>query len=341
MSPPFISIVMTVYNNYADLPAALDSILAQTYRNWELILIDDGSTDGSSEIMDEYQKRDPRIRVIHQPNAGLGPALFRGCSEAKGDWIARHDGDDWSEPTRFQRQVDYLSRNGDVVAFGTWAWFVHPTEGRQFALKIPDNDALHKQFLTSGLNPFLHGSIMMLRTVYEKEKYRFRCGMVEDIDLWIRLGRHGRLGMLESLEYNYRLSPNGICFTLRNVNDALVKLVLQLDKEWRTNGKELTDWEKSEKRITDATPKLKPTERKSADHFMNGIHCLKRRRYDRFWELMILASQGEGQAAGKAKLVSKLNILPSFLRNLASIVLRSVIIYKNRKNIDPYIEYVQ
>ena len=94
-----ISIIIPVYNVEKFLPQCIDSILAQTYKDFELILVDDGSPDGSPAICDSYAQRDERVRVIHQKNAGVSAARNNGIEHAKSEWISFVDSDDWVEPS--------------------------------------------------------------------------------------------------------------------------------------------------------------------------------------------------------------------------------------------------
>src|SRR5437868_1739700 len=105
---PLVSVVMPLYNAAVYLPAALDSILAQTLRDFELIVVDDGSRDRSPAILRRYQSRDPRLRVISRPNTGIVGALNDGLAVSRGEFIARMDADDISLPERFEKQVTYL-----------------------------------------------------------------------------------------------------------------------------------------------------------------------------------------------------------------------------------------
>lgn len=97
-----ISVIVTVYNIREYLPKAVDSILSSTYQNLEVLLIDDGSTDGSERICDEYAKKDGRVRVVHQKNGGAYSARNTGLLEAKGDYLTFVDGDDWIEPQMYE-----------------------------------------------------------------------------------------------------------------------------------------------------------------------------------------------------------------------------------------------
>src|SRR5438309_11131114 len=112
---PAISVVMGVYNGASTLAATLDSILGQTEGDFECIVVDDGSTDATAAVLDEYASRDPRIRVIRQANAGLTRALIAGCASARGTYIARHDAGDLSDARRFALQRRTLDADSSVA----------------------------------------------------------------------------------------------------------------------------------------------------------------------------------------------------------------------------------
>lgn len=116
-----ISIIMPVYNSGLYLREMIDSILAQSYRNWELVLVDDGSKDNSGEICEQYASTDNRIRVIHQQNAGVGEARNTGLRHIQGDYVYFADSDDSMEPQMLQKMVDVVDRTGaDVVRVDYW-----------------------------------------------------------------------------------------------------------------------------------------------------------------------------------------------------------------------------
>src|ERR1700727_4040675 len=116
---PTVSVVLSVRNGGEDLPTALDTILTQSFSDFELIAINNGSTDGTRDFLD--QVADPRVRVYHQEDKGLAAALNRGISLARGRYIARQDHDDWALPTRFAKQVAFLDANPDCSLIGTRA----------------------------------------------------------------------------------------------------------------------------------------------------------------------------------------------------------------------------
>ena len=112
---PKVSVVMSVYNAEPYLEAAIDSILNQTFRDFEFVIVDDGSTDGSTEILEKYAKGDSRIRLVHNAfNKGLIRSLNRGVKLAKGEYIARQDGDDVSLPQRLASQVQFLDEHPEI-----------------------------------------------------------------------------------------------------------------------------------------------------------------------------------------------------------------------------------
>ena len=116
---PKISIIIPVYNVERYLQQCIDSILTQTFTDFELLLIDDGSTDGCSAICDEYAEKDDRIRVIHKPNSGISSTRNRGIDEACGEWLIFLDSDDaWANPNCLQKLYSYTKKlNLDLVRF--------------------------------------------------------------------------------------------------------------------------------------------------------------------------------------------------------------------------------
>jgi len=127
--PPLVSVLLPVFNGESLIRGAIDSILAQTFRDFELIVVDDGSTDGTAAVLSEY--RDPRVILLrHERNRGLIAALNTGLAVARGDYVARHDADDLSVPERLQLQSDFLNANEDVSVVSS-AWFFEPEPERR------------------------------------------------------------------------------------------------------------------------------------------------------------------------------------------------------------------
>lgn len=115
---PKISVIVPVYNSEQYLPKCIDSILAQTFSDFELILVNDGSKDGSGDICDEYAQKDKRVRVYHKENGGVSSARNLGLDNAKGEWVYFVDSDDWIDPDCFRTVSDYFEKDIDIIRFG-------------------------------------------------------------------------------------------------------------------------------------------------------------------------------------------------------------------------------
>lgn len=184
---PLISVVLPVYNGEQYLAEAIDSVLAQSYANFELIMIDDGSSDRSQHILREYERRDPRVRVIVRENRGLATTLNDSIKVARGQWIARMDQDDIALQHRFRRQLDWLEKTGADIA-GSWVQRFGTSDKRIVRLHQTD-EAIKMQLLFS--SPFAHPSVMM-RTEFVKQLYYDRAWeKAEDYDLWERAAEAG------------------------------------------------------------------------------------------------------------------------------------------------------
>jgi GT2 family glycosyltransferase len=119
MAAPLVSVVMAVHNERPYLEVAIQSVLDQTFKDFEFIIVNDGSTDDSEEVLDRFEQSDDRIRLVHQENRGLIASLNRGLDMAQGKYIARMDGDDISHPERFEHQAAFLEENPEIGVLGT------------------------------------------------------------------------------------------------------------------------------------------------------------------------------------------------------------------------------
>lgn len=184
---PLISVVLPVYNGEQYLSEAIDSILAQTFTNFELIMIDDGSTDGSQQILREYERRDARIRVIVRENRGLATTLNDSVDIVRGAWIARMDQDDIALPRRFERQLEWLERTGADIA-GSWVQRFGTSDKRVVRLRQTD-EAIKMAMLFC--SPFAHPSVMMRAALVKRLRYDSTWEKAEDYDLWERAAEDG------------------------------------------------------------------------------------------------------------------------------------------------------
>jgi glycosyltransferase involved in cell wall biosynthesis len=224
MNAPRVSVIMPVYNAQAYLDASVRSILAQTLSDFELICIDDGSTDASLGILRRFEREDARVRVITRPNTGIVGALNDGLAAARGELIARMDADDVSLPTRFAQQVDYLDAHSDVVALGAWVVEVDAYRSPLHERQTPTlHEAIDAAHMAGHGGQIAHPSVMMraaaLRSV---GGYRSCCEWAEDLDLFLRLAEVGRLANLPSVLLHYRQHSANVCFTRQKQQRAAI-----------------------------------------------------------------------------------------------------------------------
>ena len=167
MPTPEVSVLLPVYNDEEYVGEALTCIRDQSFKNFEVIAIDDGSTDGSAEILKQFASKDNRIKVYQQENAGLGSTLNRAIGLANGELLARHDADDRSHPDRFWFQVEYLTNNRETAMLGTGTRVIGTDGEYKYTPPTPTgNDRLRK--LLKSNSPFAHGSVMMRRDLVRK-----------------------------------------------------------------------------------------------------------------------------------------------------------------------------
>ena len=196
---PKISVIMPVHNGERFITEAIESILDQTFEDFELLVIDDGSTDRSCERATSFQDR--RIRTIRQPHRGLPVTLNVGLREARAKWVARMDTDDISYPDRLQRQWEHLQLDtSGIVVLGGGARLIdeHSADTGHAVTHPTDHSAIMRGLLfrTRG-NFLLHPSVIILRSAaLSVGGYRSILRVCEDVDLWLRLGRIGLLAAL-------------------------------------------------------------------------------------------------------------------------------------------------
>lgn len=204
MTPP-VSVLMPVYNAGRYVAEAVESILGQTYADFEFLIVDDGSTDRSRAILERYAARDPRIRLVSRPNTGYAAALNELLGLARGELVARMDADDVALPERLLRQVNYLRAHPEVVCVGTAVHFIDGG-GRFLRDGHPgmENEEIQERAL-AGDCPLNHPSVMMRRAAVEVAGgYHPEFQPAEDLDLWLRLGEVGSLTNLPDVLMKYR-----------------------------------------------------------------------------------------------------------------------------------------
>ena len=204
---PTVSVVMTVYNTERYLPEAVESILQQSYADFEFVIVDDGSTDGCPEILREYADADPRVRFVARPHRGIVPAANEGIGMALGRYVARMDSDDIALRDRLAAQVAYLDAHPECVLLGSRVMVVDPYGSPVAASghKLT-HEEIDAGLLTGGGGwALVHPSTMMradaLRAV---GGYHGQINMSEDHDLFLRLAERGKVANLPEVLLRYR-----------------------------------------------------------------------------------------------------------------------------------------
>jgi glycosyltransferase involved in cell wall biosynthesis len=199
---------MAVHNGEAFLGQSIESVLAQTFADFEFIVVDDGSTDGTESLLRDYSERDPRLKLSRQPNAGYVAALNAGCAVARGEFIARIDADDLCEPGRFARQVEFLDSQPEVAVVGG-ALLLITAGGRPFYVAaFPEAPAETRRALEVR-SPVGHPTVLMRRSAFEAVGgYRAAFVHAEDYDLWLRIVRSHEIANLPDILGRYRIHPD-------------------------------------------------------------------------------------------------------------------------------------
>ncbi|MBZ9792339.1 glycosyltransferase [Rhizobium sp. 3T7] len=211
MSMPLISVVLPVYNGEPHVAAALESILRQDYTRFEIIALDDGSTDGSLEILQRYRNADDRIRIVSRENRGLIATLNEGIALAKGDLIARMDADDISYPSRFSRQVGLFAQQPELAISGTGIDQLlgnRVVRGRPNPIYQTGDWHILSMFFTI----FLHSTVMYNRNVIPEDMLVYDAGYVhaEDFDLFGRIARQFPAAMIDESLVAYRIHSDSV-----------------------------------------------------------------------------------------------------------------------------------
>jgi glycosyltransferase involved in cell wall biosynthesis len=220
---PTISVCLPVYNAERYVAEAVESILGQTFGDFELLIVDDGSTDGSRRILERYAAGDTRIRLVSRPNGGLVSALNEMLGMARGEFIARMDADDIALPERFERQIAYLRDHGDVVALGTRILLIDPRGAplTEMPLKL-EHEEIDRAHL-DGVPVLCHPTILArTASVLGVGGYRSEYFTGEDLDLWLRLAEVGRLANLPEVLVKYRQHLQSIGNTQRARQEATI-----------------------------------------------------------------------------------------------------------------------
>jgi len=235
-----ISVLMAVYNARPYLDAAIESVLRQTRGDFELVAVNDGSTDGSGEALAAWAARDPRVHVFAQENLGVPAAVNHGLEYCRGEYIARMDADDICAPERLAVQADFLDRRPEVVAVGS-AMQQIDVAGRIVGPSVhyPAENAEIVAALLDGRNCLAQPSVMLRRSALEAVNgYRWAFRPAEDYDLWLRLADRFALANVPEVLLRYRVHAGSITTRQPHVLELAHRAALataKLRREGRTD----------------------------------------------------------------------------------------------------------
>lgn len=213
--PPAVSVLMPVYNSGRYVEAAVRSILAQTFRDFELVIVDDGSDDTSPAVLEMLAREDRRIRLYQQPNQGLSRTRNRLVSLAESRLVAFMDSDDIATPERLEHQVAFLHQHPECVAVGSSVLLVCE-EGIPIGVcELPlTHDQIEQGLLNADGGAICQSSIVMRRdAIVAVGGYNARYHIGEDLDLVLRLARHGRLANVPYVDLHYRQHLRSVMHT--------------------------------------------------------------------------------------------------------------------------------
>lgn len=209
---PRISVLMALYNADAFVADAIESILAQTVADFELLILDDGSTDRSAEVVATYAEKDARIRFWGRENRGAPATRNEMAAAARAPYLAVMDADDISLPDRFERQIVFLEAHPEVVAVGGQSLLSDEDMRPIHVPRMPtDHDEIDDNHLSGVVSMAHSGLFMRAEAFHEVGGYDEGAPYSEDLDLWLRLAEIGRLANLPDVVVKYRLHENSIC----------------------------------------------------------------------------------------------------------------------------------
>lgn len=207
---PFLSVIMSVFNGEKYVRETVESVLNQSFRDFEFIIVNDGSTDGTSEILRSF--KDERIRIINQENRGLTKSLNRGIGVSEGKYIGRIDCGDIAFEKKFEVQLNFLGENKDICGVGTWANLIDEKGNVIGELKYPTEYEEIKKIILR-YNPFVHPSLVFRRELFDEiGPYDESFEYAQDYDLVLRAVSKFKIVNLPEILLNYQVSEEAISF---------------------------------------------------------------------------------------------------------------------------------
>jgi glycosyltransferase involved in cell wall biosynthesis len=239
MIAPRISVVLAVRNGERHLEASIRSVLTQRFEDFELIVVDDGSTDATLEILEALRRADRRIVVVRQENRGLAASLNRGIEMARGIYVARQDADDISLAGRFERQAAHLDQDSSTAAVGSSADVIDRSGMVVGALHaVQGAQAVRRGLLTLRTTP-VHGSMLMRTSAIQSAGgYREAFPVGQDYDLWLRLSARFGIDNISDVLYQWRLDSESVYSARRATQLKYAAIALAFDHERTAHGRD-------------------------------------------------------------------------------------------------------
>jgi len=293
MSTPEISVIMSVYNGEEYIAEAIESVIGQSFTDWELIIVNDCSTDGTADILDDFAKKDSRVKVhTNEVNLRLPKSLNKAISFAEGKYIARMDADDVCLPDRFEKQFAFMENNGDI-ALSSCRFMTLKKEGIASGGcgGRVDSNALSARLLFT--NPILHPGIIAKADVMKELKYDETLTCTEDLELWIRFVISGhKIEILPEYLMLYRIHDKQITSTT---------IARQRDEVLRIQSKYFPHL------LTDMDDRFR-------EFYINGIYFTDDRNVDKFKEFFKWAKKNNKKIAKNTLNYAMFEVLAEYKR---------------------------
>ncbi len=216
-SNPLVSVVLSTYNDEIYIRESIDAVLGQTYKNFEFIIWNDGSTDATEEIIKSF--KDDRIRYYYHENTGLGQALALACGKAKGKYIARIDGDDICLPYRLEKEITYLETHLDVILVSSSVIYIDEngkTLGRSYPWTWNRN-------IKRQLN-IVHPAVMFRKDIYDRTCGYLDIKSAQDRILWSKMAKYGKFAIIKEPLIKYRWLTTSLSHIIDNKNLYAIEL---------------------------------------------------------------------------------------------------------------------
>ncbi len=243
-----VSVIMSNYNTpEVYLREAIESILNQTYSDFEFIIVDDCSTDNSLDILASYD--DPRIVLLkNEENLGITKSLNRALKIAKGEYVARMDGDDIALPERFEKQVAFLTDNPDIIVCGTWVEMIgdgaSKLKEKTACKKLPDSETHRINLLFGNHLNIVHPTAMFNHRLLKENGITYNENYIfaQDYRMWVECSKSGRLANVSEILFKYRIHGKAVSVSKDAVQNECTKNIMAEQLSWL--GLELPeDWE--------------------------------------------------------------------------------------------------